>query len=422
LTAGIRRMYIALREGRADMKNALLCLGVAFASLSATCTGVLAAEPGPATEKLEQAIARLRKDYLAKLDSGDEAHELRNLVRDLNAACGKGDWNRVAALLSARGIAIDAGDGAPAAGDAGSEGDPTEELWPVRTESGGSGPDLEQPLKSEQVEYETAGGLSVRALVWRPRGGAQKSPVIVLAHDGLRGTGVASRRLAEDLAGVGYIVYAPEFRGQGRSEGKVEWAQGEVFDLLAAIEEAKKIEGADPGRIGLVGAGHGGAVVLIALARAEGVACATAISPPTDLSGLAGERRFVRELEFMRVRLDLTDRDDLMKRSPLYYVGGIGTPVQILHGGRDKLVPVRFAEEYVSAVKARGKEIKLSKYGLSDDRLVSRLSVYRVDLHNFLAPYLKPPGWKVAKGGKKGGPSSKNDDKRGKKPDRRRRH
>jgi len=403
------------------MRNALLCLAVVASALSATCTGVLAAESGPATEKLEQAISRLRRDYLAKLDSGDEDHELRNLVRDLNAARGKGDWNRVAALLSARGVDLDAADGA-AGLDAGSAGDAGEDLWPVRTESGGTGSEVAQPLESEQVDYETVNGLTIRALVWRPRGEPQKSPVIVLAHDGLRGIGVATRRLAEDLAGVGYIVYAPEFRGQGRSEGKVEWARGEVFDLLAAIEEAKKIEGADEGRIGLVGAGHGGAVVLIALARAEGVACATAISPPTDLSGLAEERRFVRELEFMRVRLDLSDREDLMKRSPLYYVGGINAPVQILHGDRDKLVPVKFAEEYVSAVKARGKVINFSKYGLSDERLVSKPSVYRVDLNNFLAPLLKPPGWKVAKGGKKGGKPSKDDDKRDKRPDRRRRN
>ena len=92
------------------MRNARLCLAVILASLSAICTGVRAEESGPATEKLEQAITRLRRDYLAKLDSGDEDHELRNLVRDLNAARGKGDWNRVAALLSARGIDLDAAD------------------------------------------------------------------------------------------------------------------------------------------------------------------------------------------------------------------------------------------------------------------------------------------------------------------------
>ena len=104
------------------MRNTLPCLAVVLASLSAICTGALAAEAGPATEKLEQAIARLRRDYLAKLDSGDEDHELRNLVRDLNAARGKGDWNRVAALLSARGIDLDAADDA-AGFDADSTGD-----------------------------------------------------------------------------------------------------------------------------------------------------------------------------------------------------------------------------------------------------------------------------------------------------------
>lgn len=400
------------------MRNAILRSAVVLATWVAMGTAAAAAEPAPAAEKLDNAIAKLRADYLAKLDSGDQDHELRNLVRDLNAARGKGDWNRVAALLATRGIDFGAGrDGGAAAA-----GNPADELWPVRTESGDAVSKPEAKPESERVKYKTVNGLSIRAIIWRPSGATGKSPLIVLAHDGVRGIGVATRRLAVELAGVGYIVYAPEFRGQGRSEGKVEWAQGEVFDLLAAVEEAKKIEGADSGRIGLVGAGHGGAVVLIALARAEGIACAAAISPPTDLTGLARERRFVRELKLMRVPVDLSNSEELMKRSPLYYVGGINAPVQILHGVRDKLVPVKFAEEYLSAVKNRGKEIKLRKYGLSDERLVSKLSVYRIDLHNFLAPHLKPSGWKVAKGGKKGGPPSDADAKRGKKPDRRRRN
>ena len=406
------------------MRNVILFSAAVLVAWAATGPAASAAEPGPAAEKLEQAIAKLRGEYLAKLDTGDEDHELRNVVRDLNAARNKGDWNRVAALLATRGIDFNsllAGGATAGTGAAG--GNAADELWPVRTSAGGADPESKEVPQSEQVKYETVNGLTIRALVWRPSGATGKSPAIVLAHDGLRGIGVATRKLAEELAKVGYIVFAPEFRGQGRSEGKVEWAQGEVFDLLAAVEEVKKIETADTNRIGFVGAGHGGAVVLIALARAEGVACAAAISPPTDLTGLARERLFTSELKLMRVPLDFSRTEELMKRSPLYYVGGINVPVQILHGVRDKMVPVKYAEEYLSAVKGRGKEAKLKKYGLSDEKLVSRLSVYRVDLHNFLAPILKPPGWKVAKGGKKGGAPSKDDEKkRGNKPDRRRRN
>ena len=403
------------------MRNAIRACAAAFAVWAAIGSGAFAAESAPASEKLEEAMAKVRKEYLAKLDSGDEDHELRNLVRDLNAARSEGDWNRVAALLAARGIDFGAAGGSSDA-DGATGDDRADELWPVRTDSGGAASKPDDKIESEQVEYETVNGLTIRALVWRPRGATGKSPVIVLAHDGLRGIGVAARRLAEDFAGVGYIVYAPEFRGQGRSEGRIEWAQGEVFDLLAAVDEAKKIEGADEGRIGLVGAGHGGAVVLIALARAEGVACAAAISPPTDLTGLAKEHRFARELRLMRVPIDLSKQEELIKRSPLYCVGGINVPVHILHGALDKLVPIRFAEEYMSAVKSRGKEVTLEKYGLSDEGLVSKLSLYRVDLHNFLAPHLKPPGWKVAKGGKAGGPPSDTENSPGKDRKRRRRN
>ncbi|MHC4250438.1 MAG: hypothetical protein ACYS9X_15020, partial [Planctomycetota bacterium] len=145
------------------MRNAIVRSAVVLAAWMAMGPAATAAEPGPGTEKLEQAIAELRKDYLSKLDSGDEDHELRNLVRDLNAARSKGDWNRVAALLATRGIDFGALGGA--SDGAASGGDAADELWPVRTGSGGAGSSPEGKPVSEKVKYETVNGLTIRAIV-----------------------------------------------------------------------------------------------------------------------------------------------------------------------------------------------------------------------------------------------------------------
>lgn len=381
---------------------AVLASSAVLAAL-ASVSGAVAQEQedtGPSRDDLIKIIDKLRKQYLDKLDAEREDRGLRDLIRELNAGRNKGDWDRVAELLTERGML-----GPAPAGDKAS-GANADDLWPVRT---GEGDDKsEASFTLEKVEFTTPEGLKMRALVYRPKEAAKKMPIIVLGHGGFRRIPVVYRNLAEELANVGYLVYVPELRGRGKSGGRPEYARGEVLDLLAGLEEAKQLENVDPNRVGLVGGGHGGAVVLIALARAEGVVCASVISAPTDLPRLVREvPTFARELRLLKTTLDVSDTDELRRRSPLYYVAGLQVPVQVLHGVRDTMVPYEHARGYASVLESRGKEVEFLKYGLSGHTLVSKISTYRVDLHNFLAQRLRPPGWKIQKKGGKG----KADDK-----------
>jgi dienelactone hydrolase len=362
-----------------------------------------AQESAPDPDAIQKRIGQLRKEYLTLLDQGKKDDDLRSLLRDLNAATSAGDWNRAAELLAKHGGTIGEVAGAGETGTA-------EEPWPVRPAPGTKEEEQEAAAYTmEKVTYEGIGGLSLGALLYKPTEAQKKAPGIVLAHDGFRGVPLAYRRLAAALAEVGYIVYAPEFRGQGKSEGKVEYGAGEVLDLLGAMEALKAVEGVDANRIGFVGGGHGGLVVLLALARVEGVVCAAVLSAPTDLLRTVRESSlFVRELRVRRVPLDTNDHNTLRQRSPLYYAGGIQVPIMLLHGGGDLMVPVKHAEGYVAVLVARRKEATLRKYPTADHRLASKLKTYHVDLQNFLAERLKPPGWKVyKKGGKKRGARTK---------------
>jgi len=352
---------------------------------------VPAAPPNP--ELIAKEIESLREAYRAALDAGRQDDELKNLLRDLNAAVSASDWARAGELLARR-KSEGGGEGATGGGPAGV--DP----WPVRT--GQPSEPAPQAMTPEKTIFESVGGLKVGALIYRPKDPQGKSPLVVLGHGGFRGVPLEYRRLAEALVKVGYVVFVPEFRGQGQSQGSVEYAAGEVLDLLSAVEVAKKLDGVDANRVGLVGGGHGGTVVLLALARADGIACAAAISAPTDLVSLVREvPAFERELRLIRASAAPCDVNALRQRSPIYYASGVQTPVLILHGEKDRTIPARLAEGYAAVLKSRGKEVTYVKYALAGEDLVSRLGVYHVDLQNFLAERLKPPGWKVSK---KGGP------------------
>ncbi|MHC4502131.1 MAG: alpha/beta hydrolase family protein [Planctomycetota bacterium] len=392
---GARRSWLRsglLRAAAVLASSALLTAAVAVAQEEE--------DTGPSRDELIEIIGKLRKQYLEKLDAGREDRGLRDLIRELNAARNKGDWDRVAELLTEHGLL-----GAKVEDEKGSGGN-ADDLWPIRT--GEDDGKADASFTIEKAEYTTPEGLKAGALVYRPKEALKKMPIIVLGHGGFRGIPVAYRNLAEELANVGYLVYVPELRGRGKSGGKPEYARGEVLDLLAGLEEAKQLENVDPNRVGLVGGGHGGAVVLIALARAEGVVCASVISAPTNLPRLVREVPvFARELRLLKTTIDFSDTDDLRRRSPLYYVGGLQVPVQVLHGSRDTMVPYSHARGYASVLENRGKEVEFLKYGLSGNNLVSKISTYRVDLHNFLAQRLRPPGWKIQKKAGKG----KADDK-----------
>ena len=368
----------------------------ALASAAILAAAALAQDEGPTREDLTEAINKLRKQYLANLDAEKEDPGLRDLIRELNTFRNKGDWTRVAEVLTERGLLGPA----PESGE--TPGEDAANLWPVRTGEG-DGADKDAKFITEKAEYDNPQGLKIGAFICRPREPESKMPIIVLAHGGFRGIPVVYRKLAEELAGVGYFVFAPEFRGQGKSGGKVEYAGGEVVDLLAGLEAAKGLENVDANRVGLVGGGHGGAVVLLALARVQDVMCASVISPPTDLERLVREvPTFARELRLMKASLDVSDADALRRRSPVYYAAGVEVPVQILHGGRDHVVPFRHVEGYAAVLESRGKEVEFLKYGLSGSDLVSKISTYRVDMHNFLAKRLRPPGWELKKKAGKG--------------------
>src|SRR3990167_7289537 len=67
------------------------------------------------------------------------------------------------------------------------------------------------------------------------------------------------------VANSGYVVFKPDYRGHGNSEGKPEgayYSPAYTTDVLNAVASIKKFKDADPARIGMWGHSLGGNIVL----------------------------------------------------------------------------------------------------------------------------------------------------------------
>lgn len=127
-----------------------------------------------------------------------------------------------------------------------------------------------------------SGRLRLDADLHLPDTGAR--PPVVIACSGFQGLKVIHpQRFARALTPLGYAVLAFDYRGFGLSEGErgrlapQDWAE----DVRAAVDRLTVAEEIDPGRIGLLGWGLGGGVVVQAAAddpRVRAVACVNGIA------------------------------------------------------------------------------------------------------------------------------------------------
>jgi alpha-beta hydrolase superfamily lysophospholipase len=131
-----------------------------------------------------------------------------------------------------------------------------------------------------------SGGAACAAWLYRPPvPGADRCPIVVMAH-GLSGT----RRdrlgaFAERFAAAGFFALVFDHRGFGESGGEVDLFHPslQMEDWRAAIEFARALPGVDPERVATFGSSMGGGNALAAAADDKRVAAAISQVPFLDL-------------------------------------------------------------------------------------------------------------------------------------------
>jgi dipeptidyl aminopeptidase/acylaminoacyl peptidase len=188
-------------------------------------------------------------------------------------------------------------------------------------------------------------------------------PLLVVIHGGP--TGNATPVLAVGLqywTSRGFGVVDVDYGGSTgygrayREELRGAWGIVDVADCLAAARALADAGRVDPQRLAIRGGSAGGFTTLAALARDD-----TPFSAGADHFGVADLSALAEETHKFESRyLDglvgpyPAARDVYVERSPLTHVERFSTPLIVLQGDEDAIVPPNQSEMIVDALRARG--------------------------------------------------------------------
>jgi dipeptidyl aminopeptidase/acylaminoacyl peptidase len=219
------------------------------------------------------------------------------------------------------------------------------------------------------VEFPTEGGLTAHALFYPPTNAefeapnAELPPLIVGSHGGPTGSASAIFSLATQFwTSRGFAVVDVNYGGStgyGRAYRERLNGQWGVVDLQDCVNAAHYVveEGeADPDRLLITGGSAGGYTVICALTFTDVFAAGTTYFGIADLEQFGGGETHKFELKYEHTLVGpYPERADLYKaRSPIHFTDRITTPMLVLQGADDRVVPPSQAELIAGALRERG--------------------------------------------------------------------
>jgi dipeptidyl aminopeptidase/acylaminoacyl peptidase len=225
------------------------------------------------------------------------------------------------------------------------------------------------PVEPEAVTWTGDDGAAVHGLLYRPA--SPGPPLLVYVHGGPTGMAAATWWPRHQFwVSRGWAVLAPNYRGStgyGRSYTQAlagNWGALDVSDVVAGIRHAGVAGWGDPGRVALDGGSAGGFTVLLVCASHPGlVRAAVARYAVADLFHLAEatHRYESRYLDRLVGPLPAT-ADRYRARSPVNQVERISTPLLVLQGDGDEVVPKAQADALVAALRQREVPVEYHVY------------------------------------------------------------
>ncbi|MEA3376159.1 MAG: alpha/beta fold hydrolase [Chloroflexota bacterium] len=240
------------------------------------------------------------------------------------------------------------------------------------------------------VSYQSE-ALKIFGLLTVPQGEPPQSgwPIIVFNHgyippDEYRTT---ERYVAyqDAFARNGYIVFKPDYRGHGDSEGDASSGSrgpGYTIDVLNAVASLQRYPGADPERVGMWGHSMGGSITMRAMVVTDdikaGVIWAGVVATyeeifearprwvgarPTSTPGPEGTLAPTPEPEGLFASGMFDENPEFWAAiDPLSYLSDLSGPVQLHHATGDESVPVEFSESVYSRLQEAGQTAELYIY------------------------------------------------------------
>ncbi|MDW8338755.1 MAG: prolyl oligopeptidase family serine peptidase, partial [Thermoleophilia bacterium] len=219
------------------------------------------------------------------------------------------------------------------------------------------------------IVFPPEGGLTAHALHYRPRNPAveppedERPPLLVLCHGGPTGSATSLFNLETQFwTSRGFAVVEVNYGGStGYGRAYRERLNGNwgVVDLQDCVNAARFLvaEGeADPERLLISGGSAGGYTTICALTFTDVFAAGASAFGIVDLEQLAEGNTHKFELcyEHTLVGPYPEARERYRERSPIHFRDRMRTPLLVLQGEEDEIVPPSQAELLVAALRAQG--------------------------------------------------------------------
>jgi dipeptidyl aminopeptidase/acylaminoacyl peptidase len=255
-------------------------------------------------------------------------------------------------------------------------------------------------------------GLKIFALLTVPNGAKPASgwPVIIFNHGYIPPTvyRTTERYIAyvDAFAHNGYIVFKPDYRGFGSSQGQpvsAYYAPDDTVDVLNAVTSMQRYPAADPNRIGMWGHSMGGNITLRALVIDPRIKVAviwagvnaTYKDLMENWHPVGGEpvapsfRGGQRESYLAQFGTPEQNPGFWDSISPMAYLADITAPIQLHQGTADTEVPLKFSQTLASDLQAAGKPVELYTYAGADHNISQGFSQAMARSVAFFDHYLK---------------------------------
>ena len=223
---------------------------------------------------------------------------------------------------------------------------------------------LSQP---EQIEFPTTAGDTAYALYYPPTNpdvtapGSERPPLVVMTHGGPTSrSGSALNYGRQVFTSRGFAVVDVNYRGSNghgreymrRLDGQ--WGKFDVDDTVAAAQYLADRGDVDRQRMAIRGGSSGGYTTLCALVWHDVFGAGASYFGVGDLEALA---RFTHKYESRyldRLVAPYPEGVEIYReRSPIHFMDRITSPVIVLQGEDDMVVPIAQAEQLVASLRER---------------------------------------------------------------------
>ncbi|HSW97073.1 MAG TPA: alpha/beta fold hydrolase [Candidatus Saccharimonadales bacterium] len=268
--------------------------------------------------------------------------------------------------------------------------------------------------KQYLVSYKSD-GLKIYGLLTVPTGKKPKGgwPVILFNHGYIPPASYSTlssyQSMVAPLARAGYIVFKPDYRGNGNSKGTPTQpyiTPDYVTDSMNALSSIKEYNDANPEKIGVIGHSMGGNITLHEIVLTHDIKAAEflagVVGTESDLANWWSHRYadhsiVGNDLDTYYVFEKMIQDNGAPDANPTFwnaldptkFVDFITAPVQIQVGAADEDVPVNFSSTLTDVLTQKGKVVDYHVYPGANHNLVPDTTVVMNTSVAFFNHYLQ---------------------------------